>query len=63
MCQEVATHASPVEYTKGWLPSSGQSPGSLNGVVSHMTSYITWGRRTGCVDGQAPVDSKDPVLG
>lgn len=28
-----------------------------------MTSYMSCGRRTGCVDGQAPVVSKDPVVG
>lgn len=61
--QKIATYGSPVEYTKGWLPSSGQMFGSLNGVVSHMTSYMSCGRRTGCVDGQGPVDSKEPELG
>lgn len=28
-----------------------------------MTSYMSCGSRTGCVDGQAPVVSKDPVVG
>jgi hypothetical protein len=56
-------YPSPMEYTKGWEPSSGQMLLSLNSVVSHMTSYINCGILTGCDAGQGPPDSKDPLAG
>ena len=50
-------------YTKGWDPSSGQMSGSLNSLVSHMTSYITCGSLTGWLAGQGPELSKLPLSG
>lgn len=57
------THASPMLYTKGCEPSSGQRAASLKVVVSHMTSYMSCGICMGCVAGQGPLDSKEPVVG
>jgi hypothetical protein len=56
-------YLSPMEYTKGWEPSSGQMLLSLKSVVSHMTSYINCGILSGCDAGQGPPDSKDPLAG
>jgi hypothetical protein len=50
-------------YTNGFDPSTGQRFGSLNSVVSHITSYITWGNLTGWLSGQGPVVSKEPFAG
>lgn len=55
-------YPSPIEYTRG-CPFSGQMLLSLNGLVSHITSYINCGKRTGWLAGHGPVDSKEPVWG
>jgi hypothetical protein len=58
-----STYGSPMLYTNGFEPSAGHRFGSLNSLVSHITSYITWGSLTGWVSGHGPVLSKDPLLG